>query len=174
MWLRVDAPAAFDSTLRPHAIAALLVTIAQIALGGWTSFNYATVACPDFPTCQAQSWPPMDFAAGFDVLQRVGPNYLGGLLDSGARAAIHMTHRLGAVLVFFTVSTLAIRVLACGGRRLAVVLLTLLACQIGFGIANVELTSPLAVATARNATGALLLLAVVTVNYRTFRSRAAS
>ena len=41
----------------------------------------------------------MDFANGFHLTQHIGPNYLGGQLDSDARTAIHMTHRLGAGLV---------------------------------------------------------------------------
>jgi cytochrome c oxidase assembly protein subunit 15 len=168
LWLRTHATAPLDTTLRPLATIALVATLVQIVLGGWTSSNYAALACPDFPTCQGQWWPAMDFAAGFDVLQQVGPNYLGGLLDSGARAAIHMTHRLGALLVFVSVGTLALRLLGGGARRLGLVLLALLLVQIGLGIANVEFALPLPIATAHNATAALLLLGVVTVNYRTF------
>jgi cytochrome c oxidase assembly protein subunit 15 len=174
LWLRTRAAAPLDTALRPHAVLALLVTVVQIMLGGWTSSNYAALACPDFPTCQGQWWPAMDFANGFNVFQRVGPNYLGGLLESGARAAIHVTHRLGAVLVFATVGTLAVRVIDRGARRLGLLLILLLMVQIGLGIANVEFTLPLPVATAHNATGALLLLGVVTVNYRSFLPRTPS
>jgi len=174
LWLRTRAVAPIDAALCPHAVLALLVMVVQIMLGGWTSSNYAALACPDFPTCQGQWWPPMDFAAGFDVFQRVGPNYLGGLLESGARAAIHVAHRLGALVVFVTVGTLALRVMNRGPMRLGLSLLLLLLVQIGLGIANVEFTLPLPVATAHNAMGALLLLGVVTVNYRSFLSRTPS
>jgi cytochrome c oxidase assembly protein subunit 15 len=168
LWLRLLPTPPLDTTLRAHALLALVVTIGQIMLGGWTSSNYAALACPDFPTCQAQWWPPMDFVSGFNIAQHIGPNYLGGLLESSARAAIHMTHRLGAVLVLLIVGTLALRVFAAGAQRLGAVLSGLLVCQIALGIANVIFTLPLVVATAHNATGALLLLAVVSVNYRTF------
>jgi cytochrome c oxidase assembly protein subunit 15 len=115
----------------------------------------------------------MDVAAGFDFFQDIGPNYLGGLLDNAARVAIHMGHRIGALVVFLVVGSLAIRlVLSSGGRTLGIVLLALLIAQICLGIANVELTLPLPVATAHNATGALLLLGVITVNYRSFQSGA--
>lgn len=174
LWLRSHEAGPLDTTLRPHAAIALLATVVQVVLGGWTSSNYAALACPDFPTCQGQWWPAMDFSAGFNVFQHLGPNYLGGLLDSGARAAIHVTHRLGALLVFVTVGTLALRLLRAGAGRLGVVLLALLLIQIGLGIANVEFTLPLPVATAHNATAALLLLGVVTVNYRTFLPRTLS
>jgi cytochrome c oxidase assembly protein subunit 15 len=63
------------------------------------SANYAAVACIDLPTCHGQWWPAADFSNGFHLTQHVGPNYLGGQLDSDARTAIHISHRLGALLV---------------------------------------------------------------------------
>ena len=33
----------------------LVVLVIQIALGGWTSANYAALACPDLPTCQTRN-----------------------------------------------------------------------------------------------------------------------
>src|SRR5262245_54184882 len=90
--LRLDPPPALLRSLRPHAAIGLAVLIAQVMLGGWTTSNYAALACPDFPTCQGHWWPPMDAADGFDVFQDIGPNYLGGLLDNSARVAIHMGH----------------------------------------------------------------------------------
>lgn len=168
LWLRTHSVPSLPVNLRGHAVVGLCVVVLQIMLGGWTSSNYAALACPDFPTCQGQWWPSMDFAAGFNILQHVGPNYLGGLMHSSARAAIHVVHRLGAVLVLLTVAPLAIRVISSGAQRLGYAVLGLLLVQVGLGIANVVFTLPLAVATAHNATGALLLLGVVTVNYRTF------
>jgi cytochrome c oxidase assembly protein subunit 15 len=93
-------------------------------------------------------------------------------MDSSARAAIHVAHRLGAILVLLTVTALAVRVMWGGSARLGAAVLGLLLVQLTLGIANVVFTLPLAVATAHNATGALLLLGVITVNYRTFRSGA--
>ncbi|MDR0779683.1 MAG: COX15/CtaA family protein, partial [Pseudomonadales bacterium] len=85
--------------LRPWALVGLLLVIAQIMLGGWTSSNYAAFACPDLPTCQARWWPMMDAKSGFNIFQEIGPNYLGGQLDGAARVAIHMGHRIGAIIV---------------------------------------------------------------------------
>jgi heme A synthase len=85
--------------LKPLAMLGLILVIAQIALGGWTSSNYAALACPDLPTCQGRWLPPTDFAAGFNITQEIGPNYLGGQLDGAARVAIHMAHRIGAIVV---------------------------------------------------------------------------
>ncbi len=68
----------------------------QLALGGWTSTNYAAIACPDFPTCQASWWPHMDFGSAFVLWHAPTVNYEGGVLGNAARIAIHFTHRLGA------------------------------------------------------------------------------
>lgn len=155
--------------LRPWALAGIVLLVAQIALGGWVSSNYAALACPDFPTCQGRWWPEADFLHGFNVLQEVGPNYLGGLMYSEGRIAVHLTHRLGAVLVALVLGVLAWRLwrtppswhLAPLGITLAAVLLL----QLMLGIANVVFSLPLVVATAHNAVAAVLLLVMVTINY---------
>jgi len=173
LYLRLSPSTAIPAALRPHALIALLAVVLQVILGGWTTSNYAALACPDFPTCHGAWWPKMDAAAGFDVFQDIGPNYLGGLLDNTARIAIHIGHRIGALLVLLAVGSLAIRLLTIDeARRLGIAVAALLLTQIALGIMNVVLTLPLPVATAHNGTGALLLLGIITVNYRSFRSEA--
>jgi len=152
--------------LRSLAALGLLLVIGQIALGGWVSSNYAAVACVDLPRCHGQWWPAMDFAGGFHLTQHIGPNYLGGQLDSEARTAIHMTHRLGAGLLSLVLLLLAWRLQRNGLPRLAALLLLALALQVGLGISNVLLHLPLRVAVAHNLGGALLLLSLVLINYR--------
>ncbi|MFZ3183116.1 MAG: COX15/CtaA family protein [Pseudomonas sp.] len=158
----VDAPAG----LRRLAALSLLLVIGQIALGGWVSSNYAAVACIDLPTCHGQLWPAMDFANGFHLSQHIGPNYLGGQLDSDARTAIHMSHRLGALLLTLALLALAWRLRSEGLSKLAGLLLLALTVQISLGVSNVLLHLPLPVAVAHNAGGAALLLTLVLINYR--------
>ena len=86
------------SRVRLWATLALVALGLQIFLGGWTSSNYAAVACPDFPKCQAQWFPDADYEDAFVLWRGLGINYAGGVLDHPARVAIHFTHRLGAVL----------------------------------------------------------------------------
>ncbi|NES09035.1 heme A synthase [Pseudomonas laurentiana] len=155
--------------LRRLAALSLLMVIGQIALGGWVSANYAAVACIDVPTCHGQWWPTADFANGFHLTQHIGPNYLGGQLDSDARTAIHITHRLGALLLTGTLLALAWQLRRVGLKRLAALVLVALAVQISLGISNVLFHLPLAVAVAHNAGGAALLLTLVLVNYCTRR-----
>lgn len=153
--------------LRLFAGLAMALVIGQIALGGWVSSNYAAVACTDFPTCHGQWWPQMDFARAFDLTHHdIGPNYLGGLLYGEARTAIHVAHRIGALLITLVLLALAWRLHRHGLGPLAVLLLAALAVQVALGISNVLLNLPLAVAVAHNGGGAALLLVLVLINYR--------
>ncbi len=150
------------------ALTALIVlVIIQISLGGWTSANYAALACPELPTCQGQIFPEANFQQGFNIFQAIGPNYLGGHLDGPARTAIHLSHRIGALLVTVLSIFCLWQLLK---RRLltptAVVISSLLVVQIGLGIANILLALPLPVAVAHNGVAALLLLALITALYQ--------
>ena len=112
----------------------------------------------------------MDVANGFNVAQEIGPNYLGGQMDGESRVAIHMAHRIGAILVTLFMGFLIVKLyLNAGGRellRLTHILLSLLVLQVSLGISNIVFSLPLWVAVAHNAGGALLLLTLVTLNYR--------
>ncbi|MEX2366648.1 MAG: COX15/CtaA family protein, partial [Pseudohongiellaceae bacterium] len=162
--------------LRPLAALGLALVIVQISLGGWVSSNYAALACPDLPTCQNQWWPNMNFSSGFNAFQEIGPNYLGGQLDGEARVAIHVTHRIGAILVAAVLGLLVYLLFKnAGGRELknlGTVILTLLVVQLMLGFSNIIFQLPLWVAVAHNAGGALLLLSLVTLNYRLNKSTA--
>jgi len=171
-----DSYAALQS-LRPLAMSGLLIVIVQIALGGWTAANYAAVACPDLPTCQARWWPAMDFASGFNLMQGIGPNYLGGVLDNEARVAIHMSHRIGAIFTLLYVGWLSLRLLRFPVEKLqglGRIIAAVLCLQFGLGLGNIFFQFPLVVTVSHNAVGALLLLALVTLNYRLITARASS
>lgn len=148
-----------SNVLRRHAGIAIVLVVLQIALGGWTSSNYAALACPDFPMCHGSLLPEMDFVRGFNLTQGIGPNYLGGMLTSEARVAIQMAHRLGALIVLVAVGSLAWRLKSSYKWVLGGALIV----QLGLGIGNVLLKLPVVVATLHNAVGALLLLTLVTV-----------
>ena len=153
------------SNLRVIAGIAFVVLIFQIFLGVWTSTNYASLACADFPTCQGTYLPDMDFKSGFNLNQEVGPNYLYGLLDNPARVAIHYSHRISALLVTLIFLILMSRLWFTEAAPLASTLGMLLLTQITLGIINVVYVLPLYVAIAHNLVAACLLLATFTVNY---------
>jgi cytochrome c oxidase assembly protein subunit 15 len=155
--------------LRRYALLGLALLIVQIALGGWTSANYAALACPDFPTCQTYWWPPMDFREAFAPWRGLGVSYEGGVLANDARVTVHMMHRLGALVVALYLGWLSGRLIAAARahalRRFGVAIAVLLAIQLGLGIANVLLHLPLPVAVAHTGGAVLLLLSLVTLNH---------
>lgn len=146
----------------------LALLVAQIALGGWTSANYAALACGnDFPTCLGQWWPETDFDEAFVLWRGIGVDYEGGVLDGAARVAIQLSHRVMAVLLGVYLLWLGWRLLRGPGLRFwGGLLLLLLTLQVALGISNVVLNLPLAVAVAHNAGAALLLFVLVTLLVR--------
>ena len=143
---------------------AFLALIVQIFLGVWTSTNYASLACADFPTCQGKFIPEMDFREGFNLAQEVGPNYLYGLLDNEARVAIHYSHRISAIVLTIIFLILISRLWFSSAAPLASTLGVILVTQISLGIMNVVYVLPLYIAIAHNLVAALLLLATLMVN----------
>lgn len=150
---------------------ALLLIVVQIMLGGWTSSNYAALACTGFPLCNGQIWPEMNFSEAFIMWRGLGVNYEFGVLDAASRIAIQMTHRIGFVVLSLYLIWLSARLMK--NRELmplGVTVMALLVIQIVLGISNVVFNLPLAVATAHNGVAALLLLTVVTLLYKTRKS----
>ncbi|MEP7096703.1 MAG: COX15/CtaA family protein [Dokdonella sp.] len=161
-------PSPKQIALKAVVIGALILLAVQIALGGWTSANYAALACGvDFPKCAGAWWPPTDFHQGFVLWRGIGVNYEGGVLDGAARAAIQVVHRIGAVVVFGYVLVTAWLTWRRGLRRLGALLAVLLCSQVALGIANVKLMLPLPIATAHNGVAALLLLTLIALLVRT-------
>lgn len=155
-------------SLRPFFIVALVVLVTQIALGGWTSSNYAALACPDLPTCQTKWLPNMNFAEGFNFAQDIGPNYLGGVMDSDARTAIHFAHRVGAIVTTVVLLIYALRLRSVGNlsvRHAANAVVIVLTLQVLLGLSNIIFHLPLWIAVSHNAVGALLLLTLVRTGY---------
>jgi heme a synthase len=174
-WLAVSPTRGHDvrvgpsdsNRVRTFAITGLGVLFAQIALGGWTSSNYAALACPDFPTCQNSYWPQMDFKEGFVLWRGLGIDYEGGVLDHPARVAVHVTHRIGAliaaiVLALTSIAALRHREPSEGPiRQAGVILGVLLLVQLLVGPFMVIRALPLSLATLHNAMAALLVIATI-------------
>lgn len=151
---------------------ALIALVLQIFLGGWTSSNYAALACTDFPTCQGHWWPNMDFADAFVLWRGLGINYEFGVLETPARTAIHFAHRCGAVMATLLIGITIAQAWRAPQQRLrglASCILAALLLQVSLGIANVKGGLPLAGAVAHNGGAALLLQTLVTLVYFTRR-----
>ena len=138
----------------------------QIVLGGWTSANYAQLICPDFPTCQGQWVPSLNFTSAFHI-PPIGPNYEGGLMSTIARTTIHYSHRIGALFSSLCFISLAVhcfiirRSLTRNFTKQLTICLVLFSCQILLGIANIVLALPLTIAVMHNVGALLLLLACI-------------
>ena len=178
-WMAMRRPVAAPSLpwLHKFAVVGLIVLALQIALGGWTSSNYAALACPDFPTCQNSYWPQMDAKDAFVLWRGLGIDYEGGVLQHPARVAIHFVHRLGAMATGLTLILLAFCAFRFGAtanvRRSAGILAVILIVQLMLGPAMVIHGLPLTLATAHNGVAALLLWSVLRLN-RQLNSAAAS
>lgn len=162
-WGAIPASSLESSHLRFWIRGALLVLLVQIFLGGWTSTNYAALACTDFPTCHGAWLPNMDFGNAFHWMRELGETANGQVLP--AYTAIQWTHRVGALVTFIYMGLLGF-----GLRRqpqlvqLAYLMLGLLIVQISLGIANLLLHLPLVLAVGHNMGAALLLMSVVVLN----------
>jgi cytochrome c oxidase assembly protein subunit 15 len=167
---------AYRHILKRHKyllLLSLLVLSIQIILGGWTSTHYAALACGDqFPTCLNSWWPDMDFSKAL-YWGPIGAehDYEFGVLENEARAAIQMIHRIGALITAIILASLIFSLrcynhlknyqLAIGG---------LLVTQISLGILNVVLSLPMTLAVLHNAVALLLLLSIIGLIHKIFKS----
>jgi cytochrome c oxidase assembly protein subunit 15 len=154
---------------RVRVLAALsgVVLLAQLALGAWTSSNYATLACTEFPTCAGSLVPEMDFQQGFHLWRELGKTAAGHYLPFSALTAIHWVHRNFAAVVVLVLGLTAwqawpVHGLGKHARWVAAVL----ALQLFTGVATIYFNYPLAIAVAHNAGAAALVLLLTMINYR--------
>ena len=148
------------------ALPVLVVVGLQIALGGWVSTNYAVLACTGFPTCNGQWWPAMDVAHGFTILRELGRAGHGGYLPFEALVAVHMAHRLFALVAVLALVGLAARLWRLGdgtSRAFARALIGLLLWQVASGLSNIVLGWPIVAALAHSAGAAALVGVLVSL-----------
>lgn len=144
--------------VRGVLLVALVVLVTQIALGGWTSANYAALACPDLPKCTGQWWPETNFSEGFRVWREIGVDYEGGVLDQASRVSIHLVHRIGAVVTLLVVLWAGLRLRAQRAwKGPGTLIIGLVSLQFLLGLLNVAMKLPLANAVAHNGVAAILL-----------------
>ncbi|MGN6703662.1 MAG: COX15/CtaA family protein, partial [Burkholderiaceae bacterium] len=171
--LEAAAPVAAPGARRlaiPAAVGLVLLGL-QIALGGWVSTNYATLACSDLPLCHGALVPEMDFANGFTLWRKLGQTGAGDFLPFSALTAIHWTHRVAAVVVAVYIGWLAVAAMRLPslrktGRRLLIAVIL----QVVIGASTVYLRWPLAIAVLHNGVAAILVLLTVVLNYRVRRA----
>ncbi len=164
-WGKYARASALSPTLNLLIRGALFILLAQVFLGGWTSTNYAALACSDFPTCHGVWIPEMDFKDAFHLVRELGQSANGGNLTLSALTTIQWTHRIGALITFIYFSSLALMLIKMPQfKKIALLLLVALIAQICIGIANLVLQLPLVLAVAHNLGAALLVIITIVLN----------
>lgn len=157
----------FTRRIRLRVLFAITLVGLEILLGGWSMVNYAGLACPDFPTCQEAWWPSMDFVDAFTLWNNVGLSYEGRLLNLQAATAIHVGHRVVALMVLAYLGWFSLYLMRTGSQDMlglyGLLLLAVLSLQIILGVVEVLAHLPLVIAVAHTAGAALLLMTLVTV-----------
>ncbi len=157
------------SKLKPLANLSFICIVLQIALGGWTAANYAAHTCHEMPICQAGWLQALEFKEAFQIFGHEVSNFeYAPHLSANAQMTIHVTHRIGAFVVFAVVGLLCFLLMLCDTRRykkFSLVLGGLLGVQLGLGVLNVMMNIPTKIAVLHNLGGALLLLGLVALNY---------
>ncbi len=182
-WLFLRFPtlpkANIPNNLSYLAMTTLLVLFLQIALGGWTSANYAALICPDFPLCQGKLLPNMSVKA-FNMLGAIGISEPLAFMDAVEKTTIHVSHRFGALITLLLGSFLSFRLYQISkqnpsSRKLLIgcshAITFLLLIQVCLGISNVVMHLPLSIAVMHNGIAVLLLLTLITTNYVLIKSR---
>ncbi len=165
-------PLRADEALKPFGkLAALcfVVLLIQIGLGGWMSANYAALVCTQLPVCEAGWIGKIDFIEAFSAPYHHGKDYEFGLLSHDARVTIHVLHRVFALLVTGLLLVLLVNMLRAQiqsySRKIVWLVLGLLVLQVALGLSNVIFNLPIAIATAHNGVGALLMAALFYLNF---------
>jgi len=145
----------------------LILIFIQIFLGGWTSTNYAGLACTDFPTCHGEWIPNMDLKNGFNIFRNLGQTFEGAPISLDALQAIQWIHRIGAVTVIIYFSYLSLTLMKYKQLRFeSMLLLALIASQFVIGIANLMLHLPMVLAVSHNLIAALLVIIMTVINIK--------
>ena len=151
-------------------IICIFALIVQIFLGGWTSTNYASLACTDFPRCLNQWWPEeMNFNNAFSIFSLPNINYEGGYLDYNSKLAVHFTHRIGALILSILLLKLFIYIYFFQSnalyKKIATFIFIFFAIQIFLGISNILYSLPISIAILHTANASALLMSMITLLY---------
>ena len=166
--LRIPGGDGHARKLAPLAMICLGILVIQIVLGGWTSSNYAALACTTLPICEGNWIDNLRFADAFSPFQGEHPSFEYGVLDYETRMTIHVSHRLWGVITAVALIFLALKLFKTRAtvlRQSGILLVLLVVVQIALGISNVVLHLPLGIAVSHNAGAALLLMTLVFINY---------
>ncbi len=161
-----------DGSVRKYArygILGIIILSGQIALGGWTSSNYAALVCVELPICQAGWVDQLTFEDSFDPIPPERETYEFGHLDHNERVTIHVMHRIGAIVTTLYLLWLAVVVFTRAHTKFfknsALGLIVILTAQVLLGASNIWFSLPLSVAVSHNVVAACLMLMLIALTY---------
>ena len=158
------------SKLKNWAMLGVVILTLQIALGGWTSSNYAALVCTELPICQNGWQEQLTFIDSFDLIPPEKESYEFGHLDHSERVTIHVMHRIGAMITFLYLAWLSMMVVlrrqTPSLKRSAHIVFACLVLQVGLGVSNIWFSLPLFVAVSHNVVAACLMLALIKLTYQ--------
>lgn len=144
---RVEGHFATSAGMRSAITVALGLLLLQATSGAWVSTNYAVLVCGDFPTCQGSWWPDMNFAGALEIWRPLGEHGDGSIVTLQTLTAIHMAHRMLALVTALVLAGLAWRLMRQRAlQKPARILVGLLVLQVLTGLSNVVLDWPIAAA----------------------------
>ena len=161
-----------DISVRHYArygMLGVIILTAQIALGGWTSSNYAALVCTELPICQAGWVEQLTFEDSFDAIPPERDSYEFGHLDHNERVTIHVMHRIGAIITTLYLLWFAFTIFTKAHTQFfkhsALGLVAVLSTQLILGVSNIWFSLPLSVAVSHNVVAACLMLMLIALTY---------
>lgn len=153
-----------------YALLGIVILAGQIALGGWTSSNYAALSCVELPICQSGWQEQITFENSFDIVPPERDSYEFGHLAHNERVTIHVMHRLGAIVTTLYLIWLILMVYfkaKTGTFKTSALLVGIaLISQVILGISNILFSLPLSIAVGHNIVAACLMLTLIGLTYR--------
>ncbi|MEC9205760.1 MAG: COX15/CtaA family protein [Pseudomonadota bacterium] len=159
-----------DKFLISLVVVCTFALLIQIFLGGWTSTNYASLACTDFPKCLSQWWPSdMNFNKAFTLFNLPDINYEGGYLDYNSKLAIHFMHRFGALILSILFLNLFIYIYLFQSnslyKKIGTFIVVFFIIQVLLGISNIVFSLPITIAVLHTVNASILLMSMTTLLY---------
>jgi heme a synthase len=152
-----------------YSLIGVAILLGQIALGGWTSSNYAALTCVELPICQAGWLEQLTLSESFALIPPERDSYEFGHLGHEQRVTIHVMHRFGAIVTALYLAWLAFMIFSKAQttffKKLAITLSVVLIAQVSLGISNIWFSLPLSVAVSHNLMAAVLMMALITLSY---------
>ncbi len=132
--------------LLPVFLGATVLAYGQALLGGMVSTHHASLACPEWPTCNGQWLPPLQGLIGLQMLHRFGAYLLTATL-----------------IVAAVMARLAPDASVRAGGQMA---LTLVVAEVVMGVCNVFLGVPVWLSAAHLATAVAILAVLIATTFR--------